>query len=609
MSTSTDTMKNFFNVLKLYAYDETTDGVAILDHAVKTVSRFSSLQDAVNNFVYDIANVTATAGDPRQSLLQNCGIVLGGDDDYTVDTGAVTGYNAGNALIKNAQDIVPENALLTQVAYPASTITYHTYTGNDGQTFFFTLVYPSSILEVRDDYTAPYNYSEDYYDMAFAQNTYLQPWQYYYTPPDELGEYYVVSYAEAVTGIYTMMTGLENFWITEGLKLNYDSYGLDFNGKNLHIVFGINSEPQAMTGTTAYEPNRENELPANDIEIEINMPMYAIIDTADPNGNTNISNGSFQNYFDRTIAHELTHAVMQANGILKSGMPEFFTEGVAELVHGLDDYDGSYTKMILEFATDPTYLMNSLPFVEGTGTQEAYPAGYMFLRYLCHQSLDTQVSIGDGTTPELFGYTGGEEIISGIATGSQINIGSGIGFAGISADTTDMTVTTSAGQLIVRDARDKLLNFADDYGNVFERTYFASTSGTVDGRGLSGIEIIYGGNFSDNTIYAGDGGSQLWGGVYGNDVLFGGAGNDEFIAGTACGADVIYNAGVGDTVNLSTTSLTELVNATINANGIFIQTVDGSSVAVMGEVGSAFRFAGGEIFVADQSSGQWTRLN
>ena len=173
MSTSTDTMKNFFNVLKLYAYDETTDGVAILDHAVRTVSRFSSLQDAVNNFVYDIANVTATAGDPRQSLLQNCGIVLGGDDDYTVDTGAVTGYNAGNALIKNAQDIVPENALLTQVAYPASTITYHTYTGNDGQTFFFTLVYPSSILEVRDDYTAPYNYSEDYYDMAFAQNTYL----------------------------------------------------------------------------------------------------------------------------------------------------------------------------------------------------------------------------------------------------------------------------------------------------------------------------------------------------------------------------------------------------------------------------------------------------
>ena len=125
---------------------------------------------------------------------------------------------------------------------------------------------------------------------------------------------------------------------------------------------------------------------------------------------------------------------------------------------------------------------------------------------------------------------------------------------------------------------------------------------------MSGTDIFYGGNFSDNTIYAGDGGSQLWGGVYGNDILFGGAGADEFIAGTACGADVIYNANVGDTVNLSTTSLTQLVNATINSNGVFIQTVDGSSVAVLGEVGSAFRFAGGEIFVADQSSGQWNRL-
>ena len=606
MSSSVDTMKNFFNVLKLYAYDETTDGVAILDHAVSTVSRFSSLRDAVDHFVYDMASVTATAG-ATQSLYQNCGIVIGANYDYTADTGAVTGYNAGNALIKNAQDIVPENALLTQVAYPASTITYHTYTGNDGQTFSFALVYPSSILEVRDDNTGIIN-AAGYYDTSLAQNTYLQPGQYYYTYPDEDGYYYVVSYAEAIAGITTMMTGLENFWVTEGLKLAYDSFGLDFNGKNLHIVFGINGDYQAATGATAYDPQHDTYLPATDIEIEINMPMYAIIDAADPNGNTNVRDGSSQNYFDRTIAHELIHAVMQASGTLKEGMPEFFTEGVAELVHGLDDYDGNYYDVILDLASNPTYLANSLPFVEGTGTDEAYPAGYMFLRYLCRQSLGTQVLIGNGTTPELFGYTGGEEIISGAATGSQINLDNGIGFAGVSADTTDMTVATSAGQIIVRGVRDKIINFADAYGNIFERTYFSSGAGTVDGRGLSETEIIYGGNFSDNTIYAGDGGSHLWGGIYGNDVLFGGAGADNFVAGMACGADVIYNANAGDTVDLSTTSLNQLVNATINANGVFIQTTDGSTVSVLGEVGSAFRFAGGEIMVADQSSGQWTRL-
>ena len=606
MSTATDTMKTFFNVLKLYAYDETTDGVTILDQAVKTVSRFSSLQDAVNNFVYDMASVTSTAG-ARQSLYQNCGIVLGADYDYTVDTGAVTGYNAGNGLIKNAQDIVPENALLTQVAYPASTITYHTYTGNDGQTFYFTLIYPSSILEVRDDDTAPYNYSEGYYDTTYAQNTYLQPGQFYYTYPDEYGYYYVISYAEAIAGIYTMMTGIENFWATEGLKLAYDSFGLDFNGKNLHIVFGINGEAQAMTGVTAYDPQHNTTLPATDIEIEINMPLYALIDAADSNGNTNVYDGSYQNYLDRTIAHELVHAVMQANGVLKDGMPEFFTEGVAELVHGLDDYDSNHTDTLLSLASDASYLASSLPFEPGTGTYEAYPAGYMFLRYLCHQSLGTQVSFGDGVNVNLYGYTGGEEIINGFASGSQINVDNGIALAGISADN-DLTVATSAGQLIVRDVRGKLVNFADAFGNVFERAFFASGSETIDGRGLSGTDIFHGGNFSDNTIYAGDGGSQLWGGVYGNDQLFGGAGADEFIAGTACGSDVIYNAGVGDTINLSTTSLTQLVNATINANGVFIQTADGSSVSVMGEVGAAFRFAGGEILIADQTSGQWTSL-
>lgn len=605
MSSSVDTMKNFFNVLKLYAYDTTTDGITILDHAIKTVSRFSSLQDAVNNFINDMASVTTTAG-AIQSLYQNCGIILGATNDYTADTGAVTGYNAGNGIIKNAQDIVPENALLTQVGYPATTTTYHTYTGNDGRTFFFTLVYPSSITEVRDDDTAPF--INDYYDTSYAQNIYLQPGQYYTDYPDEDGDCYVVSYAQAITGIQTLMTGFENFWATEGLKLAYDSFGLDFNGKNLHIVFAVNQDSQAATGSTAYDPQHETTLPATDIEIEINMPLYAIIDAADPNGNTNVYGGSEQNYFDRTIAHELVHAVMQASGTIKDGMPEFFTEGVAELVHGLDDYDGAATDMILELASDPTYLASSLPFEEGTGTSEAYPAGYMFLRYLCHECLSTQVSIGNGTTPALFGYTGGEEIISGLADGSQINFGNGIGFAGVSVDTTDMTVATSAGQLIVRDARDKIVNFADDCGNVFERAYFSSGSGTVDGRGFGETEIIYGGNFSDNTIYAGNGGSQLWGGAYGNDLLVGGAGADNFVAGTACGADVIYNANAGDTVDLSATSLNQLVAATINANGVFIQTSDGSSVTVMGEVGSAFRFAGGEIFTANQTSGQWTRL-
>ncbi len=601
MSAANATMTNFMNVLKLYAYDTTTDGIAILDHAVRTVSRFSSLRDAVDNFVYDMAAVTSTAG-AVQSLAQNCGIVLGADNDYTADTGAVTGYNAGSGVVKNAQDIVPENALLTQVASPASTTTYHTYTGADGNTFAFALVYPSSVLEVRDDDTAPYDYLNGYYDTSLAQNTYLQPWQYYYDYTS------VVTGQEAINGVVTMMKGFENFWATEGLKLAYDSFGLDFNGKNLHVVFGINGDYQAMTGPTAYDPAHENYLPANDIEMEINLPMYATMDSADPNGNTSFGYGSYQNYFDRTIAHELVHAVMQANGVLKEGMPEFFTEGVAELVHGLDDYDGNYSDLVLNLASNPTYLANSLPFTEGTGTSEAYPAGYMFLRYLCRQSLNMNVLIGNGVSPETFGYAGGEEIISGLAAGSQINLNAGIGLYGVTADSGDMTVATSAGQVIVRDARDKLITLADFVGTPIERAYFASVAGIVDGRGFTEVAILHGADFASNEIHAGDGGCQLWGGSYGDDLLFGGAGADEFITGVACGNDLIYNAGAGDTINLANTRLDQLLASTITADGVVLQLTDGSAVGVVGNVGSAFRFADGAILAADQSSGQFVRL-
>ena len=65
MSTSVDTMKNFFNVLKLYANDTTADGVAILDHAIRTTTHFAGLQDAVNHFVADMASVTAAEGAAR----------------------------------------------------------------------------------------------------------------------------------------------------------------------------------------------------------------------------------------------------------------------------------------------------------------------------------------------------------------------------------------------------------------------------------------------------------------------------------------------------------------------------------------------------------------
>lgn len=95
MATSIETMKSFMNVLKQYANDTTTSGITILDNAVRAVSRFDGLQDAINSFVNDVTD-TSRIPDTAQRLEETCGIVLGADHDFNADTGAASGANAGN---------------------------------------------------------------------------------------------------------------------------------------------------------------------------------------------------------------------------------------------------------------------------------------------------------------------------------------------------------------------------------------------------------------------------------------------------------------------------------------------------------------------------------
>ncbi len=608
MSTSVDTMKNFFNVLKLYAYDTTTDGVAILDHAVRTVSHFSSLQDAVNHFLYDIANTTATTGNPWQSLYQNCGIVVGADNNFSVDTGSASGYNAGMGVVKNAQDIVPENALLTQFAVPASgSTTYHTYTGADGKSFSYAITYPSNLLEVVDVATSPLD-EQGQPDSTYAQTTTLQAGQSYSTLDDNKQPTRTQSAESIVASIQTVMKGVESFWADQSLKLIYDTFGLDFNGKILTIKFGINQSSLAETGPIAGDIGLTAAVPASNIVMLIDSVVNTPIDAVDPNGNTYVADGSAQSYLDRTIAHELIHATMQSTGTSKRGMPEFFTEGVAELIHGVDDYNGTRTLDLLELAADPNRLAAAVPFAEGTGTPDAYPGGYMFMRYLLHQSLPTQVVIGNGTTPQVFGYAGGEEVISGAANGSQVNLASNVGFRATSTSGNDLIVSMTTGNLFVRDARGKLLNFANESGRVVSRAYMSAAAGTVDGRGLSGYEFIAGADNVNNVLIAGDGGCQLWGGANGTDELFGGNGSDNFVAGVGCGNDTIHNAAANDRINLSAT-LDQITGANVDANGVALNFSDGSSLAVAGNVGAAFALADGSTYIANQSTGQLTRTN
>ena len=54
-----------------------------------------------------------------------------------------------------------------------------------------------------------------------------------------------------------------------------------------------------------------------------------------------------QLYLDRVIVHEMVHAAMMASGTLKqSDIPQFFGEGVADLIQGDEDYNACHTNVI-----------------------------------------------------------------------------------------------------------------------------------------------------------------------------------------------------------------------------------------------------------------------
>ena len=159
----------------------------------------------------------------------------------------------------------------------------------------------------------------------------------------------------------------------------------------------------------------------------------------------------------------------------------------------------------------------------------------------------------------------------------------------------------------MRDARGKVLNFADENGNVQSHQLFANWAGSIDYRTCNENITVYGADNSDNDIWAGNGGSLLWGGAYGDDNLIGGNGVDEFITGVGSGNDSIYKAESGDIINLSSTTMDQISSTQINSDGINLSFTDGGTLNVVGNVGATFKLADGSTYLADQSSSQWIK--
>ncbi len=289
---------------------DTATAQEALDGAIAYVSggKFADETALINSFIYDITN----------KGLDACGIDLNNDD-----TGAITGKDARNEVVKTAESIVPEKD------YPYG----GNPTGGTSRIRGLTVNWPASVNS----------------DVERA-----------------------------------ILGALDNPWLQNCMDLIDESYALNFWEKgNTVRTMDVILANNGQNGTLAFVRSQISGGVTTGLSMTINMDYYSSLDLNDWNGDASGGAG----YLDRTIAHEMVHALMSANIKNFATLPDYITEGAAELVHGIDDFRRS---TIASLAGNVSNLRNALENPSSPPGSETYAAGYMILRYLAKQSADAE---------------------------------------------------------------------------------------------------------------------------------------------------------------------------------------------------------------------------
>ncbi len=168
----------------------------------------------------------------------------------------------------------------------------------------------------------------------------------------------------------TIIKALNSEWINQSLTMIKDAYGLSFwedgaSVTNMNLNFTNEDDGTLASISSKDDGNGVTKI----LTLNVNLKYYAQLNQTDVNGSS-ASGGA--TYLDRTIAHEMTHAVMRANITNMSALPKYIREGTAEFLHGIDDERKttlaglSYTDSIFSNEADDT----------------PYAVGYAFLHYI-----------------------------------------------------------------------------------------------------------------------------------------------------------------------------------------------------------------------------------
>ena len=256
-------------------------------------------------------------------------------------------------------------------------------------------------------------------------------------------------------------------------------------------------------------------------------------------------------------------------------LPQFVTEGTAELVHGIDD---ARSTVISYLANNPVELQNSLVLTPGTGNTNSYAGGYMFFRYLAKQG--SKHYGGAGSTGNFAIPNNENESNSLKLNSSKTLLTVGKDFSGTMIDLNSdyssvKTVNASSlagGIMIV--GNNKANSILSGSGN----DTISSNNSNDTVLGGKGDDVIFG-NVGDDLLKGEDGNDTLYGGE-GNDTLIGGKGNDVFVH--TANNDYITDYTVGEDSIKFTKEAHVVASSSISGDNVILTLDNSESITVVG---------------------------
>ena len=318
-----------------------------------------------------------------------------------------------------------------------------------------------------------------------------------------------------------IVSALYSWWLQPALDLVEKSIGISFN----------ESDVQSRTLTITFNRNSASILASANL---YNLTIYSqAFESIDITGGEYSGKRTRGVYFDRILAHELTHAIMSTNetSLLWDNTPICVDEGIAELVHGVDD---SRKSEIIKLAqsVNASNLKTAMTYTRSSSEDyyDAYAGGYMLFRYLAKQ-VDGKLFTGTAVVDlNRAGSSVGKYTVTTNNTGK---VNAAFTTSTIASSQTQVGEVTSSG--------------------IYKPTFNAAQLITAQSSnlawsitGTSGNDTITGG--SGNDSFNGGAGDDFITGGSGNDTLTGGAGNDTFVCASDGGNDVITDYTAGEDV-------------------------------------------------------------